>query len=303
MRLDKPSLVFHVGTPKTGTSSLQHALYDSRAELLNHKILYPTLELGTNPPKHQWIVQRLLEEDFSSFEKNIYNIYIEALSKDAKCVILSTEGIYNHWGDFSDEAKLVLLKLSEYFNVKIWCVFREPVAYSISFYAQLVKNSPNKLTSLYGTYDLPELVIESPWFKRHLDYAGFVKEIEVLFGYPVVNAIRYEDDDIVMQINKLLCLETNVLHGGYCNNSSLSALGIDLMRRLNFCRLENAEHQKYRSEIIELDNLLGKTSSRLQASHVMRGKVFDIFSKSEDFLSERFNISWNKSFVVDEEGK
>jgi hypothetical protein len=303
MSSDKPRLILHVGTPKTGTSTLQHACYTSREGLASRNILYPTLGLHPNPPKHQWIVQYLLEDNLCGFEENIQNIYIEALGVNAKCVILSAEGIFNHWADFSNTAKSALAKIKEYFDVTIWCVFREPVSFAMSVYSQLVKNPPSEFVSCYSTFDSPELLIECPWFSRQLDYAGFIKEVEELFDYPLIHATRYEEGDILHQARNLLGVNAEVLQNLPNANRSLTVLGIDLMRRLNSLGLETSERHKFASKIIELDVLLSQTSSQLQASHEMRRKVLAISKKNEKFLIERFNIHWNDLSVFNEVGK
>lgn len=293
MSSDKPRLILHVGTPKTGTTTFQHACYLSRERLMSRNILYPTLGIHTSPPKHQWIVQYLLEGNLARFEENIENLVVEAAGVNARSVILSTEGIFNHWADFSNSSRRALRDIGRYFDLTVWCVFREPVSFAMSVYSQLVKNPPFDLAPCYGTYDSPETVIEHPFFAKQLDYAGFVQEVESLFESPVVVATRYETNDIVEQARNLLGVDAAILQSVPNANRSLSVLGIDLMQRLNRLRLETSERRRVASAIIDLDGLLRQTSSPLQASNEMRGKVHAISKKSEKFLIERFGIRWD----------
>jgi hypothetical protein len=293
MKNDKPRLILHVGTPKTGTTTLQKACYLSRERLMSRNILYPALELHTNPPKHQWIVRYLLEDNVSRFKQNIQNLADEAADLNVRCVILSTEGIFNHWPDFSNCAKRALREVAENFALTVWCVFREPISFAMSVYSQLVKNPPFDLAPCYGTCDSPETVIEHPWFAKRLDYAGFVLDMENLFESPVVHATRYESNDIIEQARNLLGVDSEILQSVPNANRSLSMLGIDLMQRLNQLSLEKSERRRVVSAIIDLDRLLSHTSSPLKASNEMTDKVRAIAEKSEKFLIERFGIRWD----------
>jgi len=260
---------------------------------MSRNILYPTLEVDTNNPKHQWIVRYLLEDNVFRFKQNIQNLADEAADLNVRCVILSTEGIFNHWPDFSNVAKLALRGVAENFKLTVWCVFREPISFAMSIYAQLVKNPPLDLAPCYGTCDTPETVVEHPWFTKRLDYAGFVLDMENLFSLPVVHATRYESNDIIQQARNLLGVDSEILQSVPNANRSLSMLGIDLMQRLNKLNLEKSERRIVVSAIIDLDRLVSPTSSRLNASNEMSRKVRAIAHKSEKFLFERFGIRWD----------
>ena len=74
----KPDLLLHVGTPKTGTTSLQFALHKSHDLLLRCGILYPDVELHPAPPKHQWIASQLLANERHMFGRSIDGIAKQA---------------------------------------------------------------------------------------------------------------------------------------------------------------------------------------------------------------------------------
>ena len=70
-------LIIHVGTPKTGTTSLQTYLDKKQRKLREKGILYPhSLGKLQNPtaPKHQWFEKNLATAHFEHFLENFKNI-------------------------------------------------------------------------------------------------------------------------------------------------------------------------------------------------------------------------------------
>ena len=287
----KPDLLLHVGTPKTGTTSLQFALHKSRDLLLRCRILYPDVDLHPAPPKHQWIASHLLADEFDMFARNIDAVARQADRSGADTVVLSTEGIFNHWSDFSPAARLALGALNRNFSVKVWCVFREPLSFAMSFYGQLLKNSPSHFSPCYGTSLAPEDIVDHPWFAKRLDYRGFIEGIGELF--PAVAATRYESSDTVEQARSLLGVGEDVLPETPMRNQSPSALGADLMRRLNRLRPEPGERDVLATMIAEIDHRLRPASEPLCASEAVAEKVRTLSEVSVRYLTERFDISWS----------
>jgi len=116
----KIKLILHAGTPKTGTTSLQFFMDKERNLLEKYKINYPSLYSNTYAPKHQWLVSILMENNFEELYNYIAKIYNLSISKNLNTIFLSTEGIYNHWQDYSDEAKTILSVISKYFHFTIF---------------------------------------------------------------------------------------------------------------------------------------------------------------------------------------
>jgi hypothetical protein len=288
----KPDLLLHVGTPKTGTTSLQFALHQSHAALLRQGILYPDVDLHPAPPKHQWIAGRLLADEIDVFARNIDAVARQADKSGAQTVVLSTEGIFNHWSDFSPVARLALGELNRNFSVKVWCVFREPLSFAMSFYCQLLKNRPSSLSPCYGTALTPEDIVDHPWFAQRLDYRGFIEDIGDLF--PALAATRYESSDTVAQARSLLGVGEDVLPGALLKNQSPSALGADLMRCLNRLRPEAEERDVLANMIAEIDRRLRPVSEPLRASEAVAEKVRRLSEVSVRYLTERFDISWTR---------
>lgn len=290
----KPGLLLHVGTPKTGTTTLQHAFNASRGSLLEKGILYPDVDLHPDPePKHHWLTDRLLANDVEGFGRNITLVAGQAKATNASRVILSTEGLYNHWYDFSEAGRAALAKLGDTFDVTVWVVFREPISWAMSSYIQAVKNPPFQLASRYSTTETLESLLDTEYYVTRLQYARFVQDAENVFGAGTVHAMRYESGDIIEQARVYLGVDSITLVGAGNRNKALSMLGLELMLRLNSMRMPRQERQRVASAIIELDQILGATSEPATASAEVRKKVLAISRESERYLAKRFGIVWD----------
>jgi hypothetical protein len=291
--MSRPILLLHVGTTKTGTTTLQDAWNTARVSLLRHGILYPEVDLDSDRrSKHQWITNLLLVDDVPAFRRNVERVLDNARSAGAARVILSTEGIFNHWFDYSASARAAFAELRTQFDVKVWVFFREPVSWAISMYAQAVRNPPFHLAPVYATADPPEAIIDHPYFARRIRYADFVRDAETVFGQQSVVAMRYESGDVVEQARRYLGVGGNVLTSTGKQNVTLSKLGVDLLRRLNTLSTGDREREELAERIVDIDRALGRTSGRIEASPEFARKVLAISHESERYLATRFGISW-----------
>lgn len=294
MTASKAKLILHVGTTKTGTTTLQHALNAARAGLLAQGVLYPDVDLNRGPsPKHQWLTNMLLAEDVAGFARNVASVASQASAADARRVVMSTEGLYNHWFDFSPVARRALVALADVFDVTVWVVFREPVAWAMSMYVQAVKNPPFALAPPYSTTETAETVIDHAYFATRLQYARFVEDAESLFGADTVVPMQYEAGEIMGQARRFLDVDTATLPSVGDQNKALSMLGLDLMRRLNSLRIPWQEREPIASAIVELDKTLAATSEPVVASAEVRRKVLAMSRESEELLRRRFGIDWS----------
>lgn len=291
--MKKQKLIIHVGTPKTGSTSLQFAFFNSRANLAKEGIFYPKIDIFHSPPKHQWIVNKLFRKDINGFLKNFEKIFFLSQKNQFNVTILSTEGIYNHWYDFSDEAIKMLSAIKDLFDVKIWCFFRDTVSFALSVYSQLLKNSPSNAVPLYGTSMHLEDIIDHPWFQLRLNYLKFIHSIESVFKPRSLIASRFESKDVLDTARSLLGINKNTLADIPYKNKSMSLIGIDLLRRLNSLTLIDDTRKTLVKKIIDIDNTLKETSQRVYASETLKKKILAISYDSETYLKRQFGISWN----------
>jgi len=294
--LVKPRLILHVGTPKTGTTTLQFFLHQYHQTLSDLGILYPSagIQPQGNKPKHQWIVNDLLSGDETRFLANQKLLLAELSSHlHIHMVVLSVEGIYNRWWDFSDAAKSLLSKMGQFFEVTVWVVFREPLSFAQSLYGQAVKNPKSPRFPFCGTSDPLEMVIDDPSFSRNLRYADFVRSVESLFGSPVVLATKYEAADIIDQAMGILGIDQRIGQPLEKKNLSLSEIGLEMARRINRLNIDSIERERYIDTIRELDGLIGKEDNEHQASDEVKSRVHELAKESREYLKGRYNIAWD----------
>ncbi len=292
MRPIGPRLLLHAGTPKTGTTTLQHALYEARAALHHHGILYADVDLS-HELKHQWMVNLLMAGDIHGFRRNVLSVVDAARTTGAAQVVLSTEGLFHHWTDFTPDARRELSTLATLFDITVWAVFREPVSFATSLYSQLLKNPPlPHLTACYATTMSLDEAVRDPWFATRLDYARFIIEIEQLFGRRCLVATKYEAVDTVAQARALLGVDERVLPGVPVKNQGLNALGVDLLRRLNATAVDPVERQRLVDAVVDIDRVLGR-SERFTPSPQAQQAICNCARASANYLADRFAIHWD----------
>jgi hypothetical protein len=246
-------LILHGGTPKTGTTSLQ-SFFDRNPEALKQVGCFypPNYSTAGNVKKHQWLIPALISANTEILRDNLESIS-EKLDNDVHTLILSTEGIFNHWNDFGPESRSFLKLFAQHFELKLWVWFRKPFSFMDSLYRQNLKNGKNG-NGVYGE-DLSLIeMLENEWFRKHLDYIGFVFETEALFGKENVHFFEYKGD-IIPTVCSLLNLKAEV-HKGENENISLSRAGAPLLRILNRFQLSDEEKGHCLQQLQKIDVIL-----------------------------------------------
>lgn len=274
----KLKLIIHVGTPKTGTTSIQTYLGKKQFKLRGKGILYPhNLDKLQNPtaPKHQWFEKNLLTTHLAFFLENFNNI-IAQIKSDTHTIIVSSEGVYNHWWDFPDVSKDILSALSTLFDIEIWVWFREPLGFIESYYKQCIRNPQIENNPCYGK-DLSFCeMLDIEWFSQHLDYQGFVSECQALFGKSKVFAFKYEGD-VVQELIHKLGLATPYDNQTPQQNRSLNSASIALLRTLNHYNL-NAKHKELiMPHLKEINEVLENCKNETLIDEESRKRVMSLY--------------------------
>lgn len=110
------TLYFHIGAPKTGTTSLQYFLDKNQKNLQERfKILYPKFVHGTNVdlthPNHLYFFNSILNYDDLSAEKNVNECIQYCEEHQISSIILSLESLLAN-----ERAPLVVYNLAQKFN-------------------------------------------------------------------------------------------------------------------------------------------------------------------------------------------
>lgn len=241
-------LILHTGTPKTGTSSLQWYLDSQRAGLAEGGVWYPpSSHQQGKPPKHQRLVSVLMGANEAAFVEYIQES-LRDLPESAHTVILTTEGIYNHWRDYPPRAKSLLRHLACLFDFEMCVWFREPVSFAASFYEQNLTNPTTSDTpkNVYGRAVDFDDALQDPWCREHLDYLGFYYESQCLFGPEHVTPFLYAGDTVEAFLMHYAIRTTGSVHR---ENIGLSGAGVRLMRLVNRWRSRLPQSQQERVEI------------------------------------------------------
>ncbi|MDX2333307.1 hypothetical protein IRA69_06340 [Campylobacter hepaticus] len=154
----------HIGTPKTGTTTIQHFLANNRNELLKNNLCY----LNYKGSLDHWFIPKLLDTLWKKSNKSLdifyknkhifldYQEEIQIIKKEVEklnskqAVLLSCEGIYQLCSSFEF---LTIFKEILHFigisNIKIIVYFRRPADYFIAYYTQSIKGANSNYANIF----------------------------------------------------------------------------------------------------------------------------------------------------------
>jgi hypothetical protein len=226
-------LVLHVGLPKTGTSALQHwcALHSDR--LRSQGWCYPDGDY-LSADKHQFLVGELRRGEFPQTERMLEQ------SSD-RHLLLSSEGLTNHLGDFSAPSLRRFRDLTRERHTTVVLVTRERQAWLRSFHAQCVANPRNGLNELYAySGTCAEFALE-PRVRKLLDTGRLAEELSRGFGAVKLVRMRY-GPGVGDRILRLLRVDAGDWPAMARVNTSLPDWLVELLRRINGLYLPADRH-------------------------------------------------------------
>lgn len=256
----KRRLILHAGTPKTGTSSLQRHLGTHRRELAAAGWWYPAPSDAPDP-KHQQLNSLLRRGDPLALAKYVEDALAD-MPDSAHTTVMTTEGIFNHWWDYGPESKGVLRTLAALFDFELCVWFRQPDEFATALYAQYLRNPRREAESMGNVYGRDvdfAAAMADRWFRDHLDYLGFYREAQALFGASRVKAFRFAGDTVstFTQHYDLAGMPAEAERW----NTSLGHPGVDLMRIANRYALDDAEQARVADLVRDIDSIIGERSA------------------------------------------
>ena len=282
-------LILHVGTPKTGTTSVQVYLDKKQRKLRQKGILYPNRFHNPDAPKHQWFEKNLVSANAESLLDNFTDI-LNHVEEHTHTILLSSEGIYNHWWGFPPESKALLLELNRLFDVEIWAWFRNPVSFAGSFYKQCMRNPQVDNIACYGKDLSFAEVLNDPWFSQHLDYIGFINECDALFGKESVTVFNCQKDTVATVVQRL-GLDTPHDNPTPRKNNCMNSTTSELYRVINRLPLAAKDKEKLVPFLNELDTALTSYSEREESSLIddeSRDKINKMTAEGMLEIQKRF---------------
>lgn len=189
-------LIIHPGTHKTGTTSIQKALYDNRPFLRENGLFVPSFSPFTGDRAHLNLSHSIADDTEASrmkVKRFVENIHSNA--KDAETVIISSEAFYRHVlgtrelqvmisPDYNEMRKRYVEKLSrifEGFEVEVHLYFRD-----YGYFLAWLQRTLERANVWSGTAE--EFKAK---FSEHFSYE---KQISIFFSsFPRISLYSYEE--------------------------------------------------------------------------------------------------------------
>ncbi len=281
--------IFHAGTQKTGTTSLQFYLYENRSQLLERGILYPSHITKTASPKHLWIPFTLKRLNIDAFLENLKKALIE-MRENTHTVFFSAEGIYVHWWDMPKEAKHLIELMAHHVDVEWWTWFRDPVSFTESFYIQVLKNPQLEHTPIYGQDISLGACLNDPWFLQHLDYLGYLTELQEEMPSVTIRSFLYQPNKTISQACHALDIPfeaTNELQ----KNQRLSVSAMNALRMSNRKNTSPEEKKHIVHRIIDYRDH-AQERNEFKCTSVEREQVLSFFHNQSKLLNEKYDLTF-----------
>ncbi|WP_299693847.1 hypothetical protein [uncultured Tateyamaria sp.] len=227
--MKKRRLVLHVGLPKAASSSLQWLMHNQSARARADGVDYPALGADVVVPKHQALVPALMSGDLNPLAPLLAD-------SSADTVMLSTEGLTNHFYDFDPAALARFREMVAHWDVTLFMILRDPDAWTRSYYAQAVINPAIRAVSFYATPTTLEAFARLERVRQLCDHDRLAQDLHAGFGAAQVVTARLEDN---WQAALAQCLGLPWL--AHCPDQSQNITPapwvIALMRQVNAFRL------------------------------------------------------------------
>lgn len=222
-------IYLHIGTPKTGTSSLQKYLYNNRNELIKQRVLYSD---DVVEYRHQHLVTAMLNDDWLGFIDFFKSLVRKTKNIESiQTLIISSEGFYNHTPDFSEASKLFWQVISEILDLKVVVYLRRQEDFIESYYRQCVIN-PKNTRFVYGQQLVIEEFIETDRIKAVLDYETNLDAWSTIVGNNNL-IVRSYTEDVNTDFLELLKINSAGFTVALRENKSLPAIAVEIIRRSN----------------------------------------------------------------------
>ena len=231
-------LLFHIGTLKTGTTSLQNFLYINQDKLKNEGWNYPHFTEIKNPNikfdqrNGQSLLVSFLKKDDDTFEECLN--YIEENLKTHN-IIISAEGIWrlNNIDEFFSK----IVKHFSNINIKVVVYLRRQDQYLESIYNQFVKTIANETRNL-------DQFVEYAEQNKITRYIDKLTKLENVLGENLI-VKRFEKEsfqgskkDIISDFFSIIGIEDKIKDWQYSKkvesqNISLGSRFLEIKRILN----------------------------------------------------------------------
>jgi hypothetical protein len=272
--------ILHIGSPKTGTTALQHGLHNARERLLEKGALYPFLSTAEVSKNHGTLSIMLLRPERlprifrfktdkdrqSAIETALQEISYQIAKNEPDCLILSSEYFFRVvplglWPELLNK-----IPGCDPANLQICCYIRKPSAHYLSMLQQKLKASheiappaPHNFRRVLESYQeqFPDAEMSVRPFER-----GALKDGDILADFCTMQMAELEQDTSAFTASE----ETNI---------SLSTPSMIALRdfRLKFFPDDNDKFMKASKLLIR--NLVALDQSMEIARPRLRAEIVD----------------------------
>lgn len=299
----RPKLILHVGTEKTGSTSIQDVLFNSRDILLKEGILYPStigypchINLTAcaldDMPNHP--IRRLLnitnQEHFTSFKKNT----IEALSNEINThnpeyLIISDEhiNVHLHNKTLLERYKQVCEEFADIQSVIIY--LRSQDGFKLSMFSEAVKSGNLSNFNLKN----PLMVFESIPYR--FDYLSILNNLASAFGHQTIRPVVFDRtklksgnvvDDFLSKVNINSIPDTKKLRE--CNKSIDARIIMHVGRVSSILKIIDCNFTKsLRDKLINISEKLFSGSGPILDSSVHAAYMLQ-FDGQNKIIAEKY---------------
>jgi hypothetical protein len=301
----------HIGTSKTGTSSIQSTLRENKSILKRNGVLYPDTYphhsinhmqilncLFNNDAQNHYInaVTSTTNEDVLNIAQNFTkSLGKEVVSQKFSSVIISSEDLplYSR-ENLKDIKEYVYKHISEKAKIKIIMYIRNPVDWSVSLLQQNIKSGVdwrkfkiNRIKSIKRIYIL--------FIEKFFEIFGK----ENVFVYSFEDAISH-DMSITGHFLSKVGLNEEIINQFKLKrvNESISSEAIDIIAYINDrCPLFIDGKINASGGRIHQDTALVETigETKFKADALFRKEIFENASESIEWLKNNVNIDYSKT--------
>ena len=183
-----PRLVVHVGTQKTGSSSIQKGMRDSAQSLREHGILYPSLSRSSHPFKHAGM-SRAAKNNLAEAQKAEVDALISEFEHSScHTMILSEESLWR--SEIKEQTFDFFQRFRPAFAIEAVVCLRRPDLYLDSLYNQAMRTgAPEECRDIRSFADDPRIM-------GRLHYASRLEEWSRIAD----KVIPFEFDSVVRSV-------------------------------------------------------------------------------------------------------
>jgi len=281
----KKKLFIHIGTPKTGTSSLQWFLYNNYDKLLEQGILYPkSIVESCHNPKQQPLFSCIHSGNANGLNALLQRISSE-ITPSAAFIIVSSEGFYHHTDELTENSWHLIRQLGRLYDLRIIVFLRPQADYIESMYRQYMKN-PKGINVEYGSGLTIQELMARPKLKQNMDYYGSLMRWAATVGEDNV-IVREYSSGVIDDFISLFDLDAGFNKSDIVRNTSITRQMAEILRRVN----PLFDNKKRNILIQQMESFLRRypvKDDKTLLSPRERSELYEHYRNGNDLVSQKW---------------